>query len=44
MSDLDAFTTALVAGSSRGALTASIPTNTSYQVDAGILIFWSELR
>ena len=44
MSDLDAFTTALVAGSSRGALTASIPPSAAYQVDAGILIFWFELR
>ena len=44
MSDLDAFTTALVAGSDRRTLTASIPPNTTYQVDAGTLIFWSELR
>ena len=44
MSDLDAFTTALVAGSGRRTLTATIPPNTPYQVDAGILIFWFELR
>lgn len=44
MSDLDAFTTALVAGSDGRTLPAAIPPNAPYQVDAGILIFWSELR